>query len=421
MDPSQLFKYFVLIAKNLRRGLVRSILTALGTMALVLVVTMVWSVLSMLDKATSEKSDNFKLIVTERWQIPSRMPPAYSGTLEHGAAKEEGDLEPLDSMSWTFYLGTTDKAKQTRENTLFAIAMEPQKVMTMMDDLDSLVEPTKSEFAKVVAQLEANRQGVIVGRDRLAALNKRVGERITLYGINYRDIDLELEIVGLFPPGRYDNTTVVDRQYILDAIDQYPQQHAGKPHPLAGSSLNLYWLRVPDQEAFRQIANQVENSPSFSNPALKCEAASSAISSFLESYSDLLWGIKFVFVPIAILSLSLVISNAISISVRERRLELAVMKVLGFRPVQILFLVLSEALLLGCSAGFLSSALTWFVVNKLIGGIKFPIAFFPSFNIPDDAFWWGPAVGGFAALIGTLIPAVNACRVKVTDVFARVT
>ncbi len=421
MDPTTVYKYFVLIVKNLRRGLVRSILTALGTMALVLVVTMVWSVLYFLEAATSEKSANLKLIVTERWQLPSQMPMSYASALETGAAKDPGDIEPLDSMTWQFYGGTLDKDQRTRDNSLFAFAMEPKKLLTMMDDLDNLKEPEKGEFALVVEKLEANRQGIILGKDRLTALNKRVGERIKLFGLNYRDIDLELEIVGQFPSGRYDGSAVINREYVLQAMDQYAAENNGTKHPLADKTLNLMWLRVPDQEAFRKIAAQIENSPNFTNPAVKCETASSGISSFLEAYADLLFGIKWIFVPIAILSLSLVISNAISISVRERRLELAVMKVLGFRPVQILFLVLGEALVLGGGAGFVSAFVTWFVVNRIMGGIKFPIAFFPSFAIPDEALWWGPLVGGLAALIGTVIPAVNACRVKVTDVFARVT
>ena len=55
-------------------------------------------------------------------------------------------------------------------------------------------------------------------------------------------------------------------------------------------------------------------------------------------------------------------------------------------------LVLGEALLIGVLAGSgqrgrarTSSSTTW------IGGIKFPIAFFPAFFIPLDAFWWGLA------------------------------
>ena len=49
--------------------------------------------------------------------------------------------------------------------------------------------------------------------------------------------------------------------------------------------------------------------------------------------------------------MSLVVANAISISVRERRTEMAVLKVLGFQPRHVMLLVLGEALLVGFLAG----------------------------------------------------------------------
>src|SRR5262249_23947599 len=145
------------------------------------------------------------------------------------------------------------------------------------------------------------------------------------------------------------------------------------------------------------------------------------IATFLDAYRDLLWGVRFLLVPAALVSLALVIANAISISVRQRRMELAVMKVLGFRPLQILGLVLGESLLLGAAAGLVSSAATWYIVNNVFGGVPFPIAFFPKFMISDDALWWGPVLGGGAALAGSFFPACTACLVKVSEVFSKVT
>lgn len=420
MDPLLLLKFFGLMFKNIRRGMLRSILTAIGTMALVVVVTLVWTVLHALSKATQEKEADLKVIVTERWQIPSQMPFSYGDALTRGAAQKAGDLQPIDAMTWQFYGGTLDLKNRTRENTLFAFAMQPSKLDTMMDDLDDLPEPQKSQFRETVKKLDSNRQGLIVGRGRLLALNKKIGERIKLFGLNYRGIDLEFEIVGTFPEGRYDDSSAFNRDYLNDAMDAYPKTHQGKKHPLAEKSLNLVWLRVPDREAFTKIAQQIETAPSFSTPAVKCETSSSGIASFLEAYRDLFWGLRYLFSPAAFFSLTLVISNAISISVRERRLELAVMKVLGFRPVQILFLVLGESLLLGAGAGFLSALGTYCIGNWYFEGLPFRVAFFPKFLIPDEALWWGPALGGGAALLGTIVPAWNACRVKVTDVFARV-
>jgi putative ABC transport system permease protein len=117
--------------------------------------------------------------------------------------------------------------------------------------------------------------------------------------------------------------------------------------------------------------------------------------------------------------MALVIANAISISVRERRTEMAVLKVLGFSPGQVMALVLGEALMIGILSGVLSAGLTIFLVNSG-GGVKFPIAFFPAFKIPLDAFWWGAAVGGGTALFGSLLPAWSARTVKVSEVFSKV-
>jgi putative ABC transport system permease protein len=413
-------KLFLLMLKNIRRNWIASMLASMGTIVLVLVVTLVWSILAFLDAATAEKTQNLKAIVTERWQIPSLMPFSYATTLTEGAAREETDVRPTDSMTWSFYGGTTDIKNRTLDNSLFAFAMEPKKLRTMMDDLDTLPADKAADLEAAIAKMEANRQGVIVGKARLESLKARVGDRIKLYGINYRGIDLELEIVGVFPEGRYDKSAAINREYLNASLDSWPRNHKGEKHPLADKSLNLVWLRVPDTDAFQQVADQITTSPYYSTPSVKCETASSGIANFLDAYRDLLWGMRWLLAPACLVSVALVISNAIGISVRQRRMELAVMKVLGFRPLQILLLVLGESLLLGAGAGFFSSGSTWYLVNNVFGGIPFPIAFFPSFFIPDDALWWGPVVGGTAALLGSFWPAWSACSVKVTDVFSKV-
>jgi putative ABC transport system permease protein len=412
-------KLFGLIADNILRNPLRSLLTILGTMVLVFVVTLVWSILDFLNAATATRTSNFKAIVTERWRLPSQMPYSYAATLKEGAAREPGHIRPRDSMCWSFYGGSLDREKRTRENSLFAFALEPPKLLTMMDELDSLPPDQHREFAEVVRRLEQNRQGIILGRQRLEAIQKKVGDRIKIYSLNYRGIDLEFEIVGLFPPGRYDNSAAMNIDYLTAALDAYQRQN-GQPHPLADKSLNLVWLRMQDTSEFDKIAQQILTAPYYSNPAVKIETASSGIATFLEAYRDLLWGMRYLLAPAILVTMALVISNAISISVRERQVEFAVLKVLGYRPLHILSLVLGEAVLVGSLSGLVSAALTFIVVNYVVGGIKFPIAFFGAFFIPHQALLWGTIVGAITALTGSFLPAWSACRVKVTDVFARV-
>ena len=412
-------KFLMLIFKNLRRNLLRSMLTGAGVMVLVFLITLIWSILGFLDMATSEKSANFKGIVTEKWSIPSQLPFSYASTLEDGAAREESDVKPMDSMTWQFFIGSVDKTNIGYSTFIFAFCMEPKKLLTMMDELDSLQAGPRAELDKAIKAMEQNRQGIIIGQKRLAALEKKVGDRIKVFGLNYRDLELECEIVGTFPLGRYDNNTCINRDYLNASLDAY-KVNKGKPHPLAEKTLNLVWVKVPTKDSFTKMSGQIDNSPMFAAPPVKIETASSGIANFLTAYKDLLMILRYLLAPAIIITLTVVISNAISISVRERRKEMAVLKVIGFQPNQIIFLVLGEAILLGVVAGAISSIGTYYFVNRVLGGIPFQIAFFSSFPVLDGALWWGAAIGFITSFAGSILPALSTRSIKVVDVFSKV-
>jgi putative ABC transport system permease protein len=450
------------VFKSLRRNLLRTGLTGAAIIVLVFVVTLVWSVLWFIDLVTQEKSKDLKAIITERWQIPSQMPLQYASALCEGAPPAEiGSAEPgklvryekdgqkkegfkvdtrKDAMTWSFYGGTTDPAKMTRDNIVFFFCMDPAKLLaverdkdgkpvtdkdghpkynTMMDGIDELTDAEILQLDEACRVMAQDKTKVVIGQKRLEAMNKKVGERIKVTSLNYKGIDLECEIFAAFPRGRYDQSALMNGKYLEQAMDAY-KQRTGSAHPLANKMLNLVWVRVPDNTAFQVVAGQITNSNAFKDPAVKCETASSGIASFLDAYRTLLWGMRWLLAPAILATMSLVLANAISISVRERRSEMAVLKVLGFGPTQIMVLVLGEALLIGCLSGLISVGVTFYLVNKVVGGIPFPIAFFPAFKIPVAALWWGPMIGGLTALAGSLLPSWSARSVKVSEVFSKI-
>jgi putative ABC transport system permease protein len=438
-------KAVLFILKSLARNKLRTALTSVATGLFVLLVTLVWSVLSFLDMVTVEKKKDFKAIVTERWQIPSQMPFAYAARLEEGAASKPGDVRPSDSMTWQFFGGTIESgAKPTRDNMVFFFCMEPKKmlrvvdkdgkdvpprqrgpegkVVSMMDGMDQYTDDQLEQMVTALKAMEKDPRKVVIGADRLKAMNKRVGEHISVYSFNYTDVVLDdVEIIGAFPPGQYGQSAVMNRERLNLALDAYKQKN-GKAHPLAEKSLNLVWLKVPDTKAYEKVAEQIETSPEFTIPAVKCETASSGVGSFLDAYSDLLWIVRYPGVFSMVFCMALVISVAISISVRERRTEMAVLKVLGYGPNHILGLVLGEALLLGCGTGLGSALFAYVGVTLLLGGIPLPFfAWFPPFKVPIDAIWWGLALGAGTALAGSFFPAWSARSVKVSEVFSKVT
>jgi putative ABC transport system permease protein len=417
--------------KSLRRNLLRSVLTGLATFILVLVITLVWSILAFLDRQTETKTKNLNAIVSERYQIPSQMPESYAGRLGNGNPHRPGDYEVnanRDSMVWAFYGGTLDPVNRARESIVFFFAMDPKKLIavdaagnysTMMEDIDQISDEDKRRLVKACEIMEQDNTKVLIGTDRLKALNKKVGETIKVTSLNYKDIDLDFYILGELPAGRYEQSAVMNFNRLRGELDKYKRAN-GKAHAMDDKTVALMWLRLPDTTAFDKVTKQIMDPGQFTTPAVKCETASSAINNFLDAYSTILWFMRWPLGLAILTTMSLVISNAISISVRERRVEMAVLKVLGFTPLQILILVLGEALLIGCLSGILSGWLTLFIVNDLVGGIALPIAFFGKFHVAAAAPWWGLALGAGTALAGSFLPAWSARSVKVSEVFSKI-
>ena len=138
-------KLFLLVVKNLRRNLLRTVLTTVAIMFLVFMVTVILTVVYTLDLFTTEKSKDFKLIVMERWQLPSQMPPTHAKYLDPDPKNSQflldrKDVTPNDFMSWSFYAGSTepDPKKRNLNNLAFFFVMNPHHIRPMMDDLGDL-------------------------------------------------------------------------------------------------------------------------------------------------------------------------------------------------------------------------------------------------------------------------------------------
>ncbi len=413
-------KIFLLILKNLRRNKLRTALTGLAVMVLVLVVTMIWTVVYFLEKWTSEKGSNLKAIVTDRYDLQGRLPLSYAGPLSEGAARKPGDKRPVDSMAWQVYIGTIDAENRTRESLVALVATDVRHLPTragtvthkgMVDDLD----PVGKEL---VDKLEATTDGCLLGRKRLKALNKVVGERFKVTGSQPPGIDLEFEIVGVLPSGRWDDNGFMNARYLNAAIDVYCRDHPGSKAVLDRGRIDMFWLEVGRKEDFGPVVEQINTSPQFTAPPVKCETFASLIANFLDSFSGFIWFIEWVLVPGSMFSMVLLIANAISLNVRERVKEMAVLKVLGFRPGHLLALVLGEALLLGGGSGLIAGGLICWVVNALFSGVS--VGGSEPFPVPWQAVLWGGGAGAAAALIGSVLPAWTASSVRPSLVFARV-
>jgi putative ABC transport system permease protein len=413
----------ILVLRSVIRSLLRTSLTYLAVFVLVFILSSVWSVLDFLSALTVQKDQNLKGIITEKYQIPSQMKPSHLQGIKDMIAELPPDQRPdnIDDniMTWAFVGGTLDPNKRTFQNSLFFFATEPEKVLKMMPGLEDLTGEELDQLKKATAAMEREPKAVVIGAERLRQLGKRVGDRMKVTSLNYKEIEFDFVIIAEFPAGsRWEQSAVMNRKYLDNELDAY-KGRTGKQHDLADKCMNLIWVRLPNPKAFDTLSAKLSDPGKFS-PAIKMEIESSAYANFLSPYKTLISFMRYALAPGLLIITTLVASLVIGIGVRERRTEIAVLKVLGFRPWMVLGLVLGEALLIGTLSGFMATATAYSLVNAL-GGIPLPIGFFGKFFIPESALWWGPAIGGITSLIGSILPSATAYKIKASQVFSRVT
>jgi putative ABC transport system permease protein len=414
-------KLVLIMFRGLLRSPLRTSLTYLALFVLTLVLSMIYSVLNFISLVTTEKEANFKAIVTHKTIVPSQMPRAHyerfkelCRKLPEGIRPEKGDD---DVLAWSFLGGTTDPVTRRPDGNLWLFCLEPRKATNMMDELNDLSPTEKVQLDEAIDIMEKNPQAIVVNATRLKKMNLKVGQRIKITGLNYPDLVFECDIVGELPAGRLEGLGIMNSAYLFKQLDAYRlKSKSGEPHPMADKCVNLIWVKLPNKEGFERLSALVNDTGNFNTPQIKLETASSGIGSWLESLKDIFFGMKYVMTPAMVAIMCLVIANAISIGVRERRTELAVLKVLGFQPRHVMLLVLGEAILVGLMAGGMSTFIAWF----LIGGFKLQIAFFGAFFVPSIVMVYGPILGAAVAIIGSLGPALTAKNVKVAEVFAKV-
>jgi putative ABC transport system permease protein len=414
-------KLLLLILRNVGRNKLRSVLTALAVLFLVVVFSLLTTVLRFLDRTMQQKASDIPVVLTERYRFPSRFDRRHLEQIVYPGSKLNSELSQLPGFRhekhtlWHFIFFTIDPERKDKNLQFGVIATLPEKIPLMIDELEGL-DPKLCELMKKPPRSRLENAGILMGPERLAMIKKKVGDVFRATAISHHEgtgtrqpIEMELEIVGELPgESRWTQSALMDYAYLDRVLHKKESELDGK--------IMLGWLKFEDQASANQASELIERDIA----DIKSEIASTAMSRFMDPYKAILNGVKFFLIPAIVLVMALIVANAISITVRERTTETAVLKVLGFRPQQILFLILGEAVLIGAIAGFLGAAMTYVLVNRG-GGIKVPMGFFPVFFVPGQVLWWGAALGVATALLGGIIPAWRARTVKVAEVFSKVT
>lgn len=387
-----MFQFGALIFKNLSRNRLRTALTALAVTVLVAVYGFVSSTTAGIRALVSTQASETRLVVTERWMAPSRFPMRYVSKIAETPGVD-------DWTTITFYPGYFDDSRRNwRRGT--AIATRPDNLYDMYSDLKDL------DPAAALA-LQEEKTGALIGPEILEMMNWKVGTRFRFVSRSIFGTDIPLKIVGVLPAGLWDRGLVFRSDYYKDLLGNH-------------DTVNLMYLRVRDEQTGKRLASQIEKQFARHQPEVKVETESSAVARFVGRNAAVLAVMNAV-VAVLLADVLLVLGNSISISTQERRQEMAVLKVIGFQPRQIVLMIVAEAVLISATSSAVGATLVY-AISELNNADLLPtrIGFLTLFPVSPTVIAKGLILGTLLGIVGSALPAWRSRKIRVADVFSQV-
>lgn len=238
------------------------------------------------------------------------------------------------------------------------------------------------------------RDACIVGKDTAQRYELKVGGRVTLVGTIY-PVDLELKIAGIYE-GTIDDTNMwFHHKYLDEAMDNWGQ-------------VGMWWLRAENAEVVPDLLHRIN--AAFANTAaeVRAETERAFQMSFVSMWGNISLLINSI-CTVVIFTLALVTASTMSMTVRERFSELAILKALGFRRRQLIACILAESFGL---------ALTGVIVG--VGSAAFlfrsgKFGFFPSFELTPRIISLAFLIGAILGIISIIAPAWSVSRMSVVE------
>lgn len=258
----------------------------------------------------------------------------------------------------------------------------------------------------------ADRQGALIGRDLAQRFGWRVGDRIQLTPM--------IPIYQIGRPYEFVVRAIYDTDRAL-----YPATNLGAMfvhwqavYEATGrrARIGTYVLRLYDPRDAGRVSQAIDALFVNSEAETRTETESAFRAGFVAQLGDLTLLLRLIGLAVTF-TILLVTANTMSIAVRERRMEIGVLKTLGFGSAQVMGLFLVEAAVIGLLGGAIGMALGASAVRAL-----------PKIPLVGDTFRAFPNLGlspvlaiealGLAlalALLAGLAPALLAYRARITE------
>lgn len=373
-----------LIARNALRHKLRTLLTVLGLTIAVLAYGLLHTVVDAW-YAGAAAASNARLVTRNAISLVFPLPVSY-----------ENRIRGVDGVTLV-----------ARSNWFGGIYREPKNFFAQFAVSDNYLDlyPEFILSAQQRADYARDRKGCLIGRQLANQFGFKVGDVIPIKGTIYPGT-WDFVVRGILD-GRDEST--ITRQLIFHW--DYLNERVRKTTPRQADQVGVYVFGIARPDDAAAISRSVDALFRNSLAETLTETEQAFQLGFVAMSNQIIAAIRVVSYVVIVIIMA-VMANAMAMSARERTVEYATLKALGFGPGFLAALVFGESLVIaaiGGSLGMLAMPPAAHLFKQATGGV------FPVFNVSAQTFALQAACSLAVGVAAALMPAWQAARVRVVE------
>lgn len=381
-------KYAGLILKGLTRNRRRTALTVMSIAVSFFLFSTLISLPSVAQRLMPTGGASVRVVCRNKAGFGHGLPEAYTSRIRA--------LPHVDAVSaWNFF-----GSRYRRPGDTFPT------IDLDVDDLET-IWPEWGIAPDELAKFKRIRTACLIGPELIRRYGWRVGDQVSLLGLEEM-IPVTLRIVGTLGPQAPPNYLIFHRDYLKEVYKHWP--HRVKPE----YDVDFYWIKVDSPKSIPSVIAEVDNGFANSDYETVTESESGFITGLLSFLASLFLVAKLLGV-VVLFTMTLVAANTAAMSARERRVEIAVLRAIGFGRGIVLGTILGESLILGVAGGAIGCISGYVALRALDVGAQILDLFGGSLRMPLGVIGESLAAAAVLGLLSGGIPALLAVRRNIVE------
>ena len=283
------------------------------------------------------------------------------------------------------------KYKNEEGMTFAQFAMDPKKLRAVFTEAH-MDQDAYDAF-------EAERTACIIGKISAEKYKLKVGDKISLESSIY-PVTMEFKIVGIYA-GTADDRNMLFRQDYLDEASG------------AKGQVGMWWLKVSSAEVMPTVLAAIDKAFENTSAEVRAETEHAFQLSFISMWGNIKLLVTLICSAV-VFTLLLVSASTMSMAIRERFRELAILKALGFRRRELFAFILAESFGLA-AAGALIGVGGAYMLFTYGDTAKMTQGYFPSLPVTPNILGIATLVAAMLGIVSSIMPSIAVARMSVTQ------